>query len=107
MSTERKFTKVVAPKLVKWERVGEKVEGIYDGLTEEEIKRKGDTFTGRTHTVLTDSGERINFYEPSDLGIKMREVKVGSYIRVTFVKEEKPVKRNYSPQKIFEVEVAD
>lgn len=104
--SERKFEKVVAPKLVKWERIGEVVEGIYEGVEEQEVRRKGEAFNGRTHTVTTDAGEKVNFYEPADLGVKMKVVQVGDYVRVTFTHEVKATKRGYSAQKMFNVEVA-
>lgn len=105
--TERKFTEVKGAKLVKWERKGEVVEGTYEGSHSEERKRDGDVFDAVTHTVTDSDGEEVNFYNPTDLEVKMRKVKVGDYIKVTFTSEQAPKKRGQSPQKIFKVEIAD
>lgn len=87
--------------LFTFEKIGDKVEGIYKGC------RKVETEVGESviHDLDTKDGP-IAFFGSAMLNPTLAEnVAAGNTIRITFTGTKPPKKKGYSPLRIFTVEI--
>lgn len=107
----RKFKKISAPDIFKFENVGESIEGEYQG--KRIVERKADGSDAFIYDLTTDEGKKIAFWGSGFLNPTMESVEIGDYIRITLVELREPSEEDLaenpdlSPAKIFDVEVAE
>lgn len=94
----------------KFESLGDKVEGIYKSRRRNPAKtgQNGERFKEQTlYDVADEKTGEIQFTIAGnwDLDNKMKQVKIGSYIRVTYASDEDTSNNtNISPMKVYKVE---
>jgi hypothetical protein len=117
--TDRKFKEVVSTEkppeygeFYQWTAIGQSVEGTYKSKRKNpaRIGNDGQRFKEQSlYDIEGDAGDLWTLNGNFDLDTKFRKVRIGSYVRVTFVSEEEvgSDNRGLAPRRIFKVEVSD
>jgi hypothetical protein len=96
---ERKM-KEIKSALVKFEKFGDKVEGIYRGT------KVAGNFGNDAYAVETKDGE-VTIFGTAVLSRKMKEVAVGKYVIITYIDDIPNGKKGQNPIKDFKVQVEE
>ncbi len=100
MTKERKFRQLT-PLLIKWEEEGQTIEGTLKGKGSIEFEEN----TVGQYSIEADNGVLYGVLGGKIIDEAMKDVEVGAYIRIIFLKEDKT--RAGQPIRLFDVLIAE